>query len=140
MSEARRIRFLALGILGAFVLFAGALFSLPWLVGDPLPVARPDGRIGLTADGPGGTVDAELQVSAARDFVLVFDLASPPAQTPDVTLTMPHQDLAADAPEIETIGGGRYRASGRLQLPGQWRVRIVAGSSIHELDFVLAEF
>lgn len=135
-----RIRIVAIGLLIAFLAFAGALISVPLLIGDPLPVVRPDARISHPIDTEAGHTDARLRVNAAGEFVLLFALPPATREPPRVIFTMPDHDMAIVEPEIRVIGDGRYRATGRLAMPGHWRLRIERAAQAHEMGFVLAEF
>lgn len=138
MSEAGRIRLLAIGLLGGFIVFGAALISLPLLIREPLPVVRPNSAISF-ALGEEQAV-GRLQVDGAGVFVV--DLAVAPgngqvSELPQIALF--HLQGARLVPATQAVATGHFRAAGRLEPPGQWRIEL-AGDPVLSFDFILAEF
>jgi hypothetical protein len=142
MSEAGRIRFLAIGILAAFLLLAGALLSIPLLIRDPLPVVRPNAQIAFPAEPQGERVAARLHVNAGGEFALLVSLAEADelAPPPRVVLAMPTHEMPPIEPELEVLRAGVYRATGQLGMPGRWALRILTEAEPQVFEFILAEF
>lgn len=142
MSETGRIRFLAIGILAAFLLLAGALLSIPLLIRDPLPVLRPNTQIAFPAEPQSERVAARLHVNAVGEFALLVTVAAAGEQAPPprVVLAMPNHEMLAVEPEVEPLRAGVYRATGRLGMPGRWALRILTDTDPQEFEFILAEF
>lgn len=131
------MRFLAVGLLVVFLLFAAALFSIPWLIGEPVQVVRPDSPVIFSSNDQ---AVAQFQANAAGDFVLMTRRPAGEA-APQIVLEMRDHDMPAVEPAAEPLGGGLFRADGRLPMPGRWILRIaVEDGGTHDFDFVLAEF
>lgn len=138
MSEAGRIRLLAIGLLAGFVIFGAALMSVPLLIREPLPVVRPGSAISFTLGAEHAA--GRLQVDQAGAFVLEMGISrSDMGATDAPSIQITHHEGARLAPTMEPVAAGRYRAAGRLELPGQWRIAL-AGHAEHSFTFVLAEF
>lgn len=142
MAQANRTRIVVIGILVAFLGLAGALLSIPLLMSDPLPVVRPGGGASFSVGDGADARPAQLQVGAAGGFALVVAMAPSDgdASPPRVVLEMPDHPMPAVEPDVEVVDGDHLQASGRLEMPGHWRLRIVEDADTHVFDFMLAEF
>ena len=142
MAQANRTRIVVIGILVVFLGLAGALLSIPLLVSDPKPVVRPGGSLSFSVDEGREPRPAQLRVDAAGDFALIVAMApgGDGASPPRVVLEMPDHPMPAVEPDVEVVDGDHLRASGRLEKPGHWRLRIVEDADAHVFDFMLAEF
>jgi hypothetical protein len=143
MTEAGRSRLLAILVLIAFVGFVGVFLSVPWLISDPLPVVNRGERVTFpAADAPSHRVAAQLRVNASGEFEFLIRLPSEGRQAspPRVVFDMPGHDMGAVDSAVRQIGSRDYLATGRLEMAGQWQVRIEDNANSHLFDFILAEY
>jgi hypothetical protein len=139
MEEARRIR-IGVGVLLVVMLgLVGALMAIPLFIGDPLTVVRP-GAPALLADMEEGA-PASLQIRVGGDgrFLLVGATARP-VDDPEIRFDMPAHEMEPVEAEVEMVEDGLFRATGRLDMPGRWRIEIDLDGEQTELEFRLAEF
>jgi hypothetical protein len=140
---ARRVRIVVLA--GVLLLFAllGALIGIPWLIGEPLPVIRPDSGAQMPAEiGEDTRMVARVQLQPGGQAVLVLrDLQPPPGSPPRRVSfsSLEGGSLRVEVP-IERIDLQLYRGRAVLELPGRWELAVEHASGVEYFRFVLAEF
>ncbi len=139
MTESGRIKLLAGILLAVFLVFGGALISIPWLIRDPLPVLRPDTAMNFTLGEEPGLATGRIELGRGNHFVVQLGLDPDAGLAGAPRLILTHRDGPEVAPELEALSGNRYRAQGRLDVPGQWRIQIADRPDVG-FRFVLAEF
>jgi len=140
---ARRVRLVVLA--GVLVLFAllGALIGIPWLIGEPLPVIRPDSGAQMPAELTEDTrMVARVQIHPGGQAVLVLrDLQPPPGSPPRRVSfsSLEGGSLRVEVP-MEHIDAQLYRGRAVLDLPGRWELTVEHALGVEHFRFVLAEF
>lgn len=141
-GEGRRVSRLTIGVLVGFLLLAGALASMPFLIRSPVPVVGDGAPASFSAGEGAGQVQAELRVDAANNFALMvaMDRVAAASASPVAVFEMPDHDMPPHEVSTVTVGPGLFRATGTLSMPGRWRMRIAAGDTQREFEFILREF
>lgn len=140
---ARRVRLMVIG--GVFLMFAlvGALIGIPWLIGDPLPVIRPDSGAQIPAEVTDETqMVARIQVHPGGQTVIVVrDLTRGGMMTPTnaAFASLEGGSLRIDVP-LERIDQEHARGRAVLDLPGRWELQVEHATGVERFAFVLAEF
>lgn len=140
MSDTARIRLLVGGVFAVLLVLAGALLSIPLLVGDPLPVVRPGSTPALLSEGGPRGGSAQIQVGLRGEFVLDLAFAPDRVEPPHVEVRMPEHGMGAPPPEVRTLGGGRFHAVGQLMMHGRWEITVEQEEAVQIFEFILAEF
>lgn len=132
---------IAIGLMFALLLaLAGGLLSIPLLVRDPLPIVGPQSPITIERDGNLPIV-ARLQVDPSGRFVMLFGLeAVEGAEHPRLHLSMPDHEMTPAEATVESIGQGRFRATGILPMPGRWEASLRQSGAEQTFQFILREF
>ena len=139
MDQTRRIQFLVGGLLLVIVGLVGSLMAIPLLIREPLQVVRP-GATGLLASADrGAPATMQIRIGGSGDFVLLSE-APEDGALPTVRFGMPNHDMPPVRAEVELVEAGLFQATGRLEMPGRWRLIIEFGNEGAEFDFMLAEF
>ncbi|WP_306051793.1 hypothetical protein [Oceaniradius stylonematis] len=139
MDQTRRIQILVVGLLLVIVGLVGSLMAIPLLIREPLQVARP-GATGLLASADeGAPATVQIRIGGYGDFILLSE-APENGALPTVHFGMPNHDMPPVQAEVELVEAGLFQATGRLAMPGRWRLVIEFGDEGAEFDFKLAEF
>lgn len=140
MGETRGVRILAIGLLVVFLVLTGALFSLPLLIRDTVPVAGPSTLVSFSEGTESALIAVQLEIiNRAGDFSLVVEIESEEeaAPPPRLVFGMPGHEMEPFEPAVSTLSKGRFSATGRFAMPGRWEMRILRGHEIHAFEFVV---
>lgn len=139
MDQTRRIRFLVGGLLVVVIGLVGSLMAIPLLIREPLQVVRPGATDLLASADRGAPATVQIRIGGSGDFLLLSE-APKDGALPTVRFGMPNHDMPPVRAEVELVEAGLFQASGRLEMPGRWRLIIEYGDKGAEFDFMLAEF
>jgi hypothetical protein len=139
MQQTRHIHFIVGALLVAVVGLAGSLLAIPLLIGDPLQVVRPGAPTALANMEDGAPASLHIRVGGSGDFLLL--VAREQADDPPlIRFDMPNHDMPPVEAEVDLVRDGLFQATGRLDMPGRWRIAIAFDDVGDELEFMLAEF
>jgi hypothetical protein len=140
MAKTRVARILAISLLIVFLVLTGALFSLPLLIGDAVPVAGPSTFVSFSEETESALIAVQLWIiNRAGDFSLVVEIESEEdaAPPPRLVFGMPAHEMEPLEPAVSTLSKGRFLATGRFAMPGRWEMRILRGHETHAFEFVV---
>lgn len=135
-------RTVAIACLIVLVLIVGALVSIPILIREPVPVARPGAPITLVKQGGPLSVSGQFIVERDARFaaVLVFPSGKQAPGQPRVLLEMPNSEMMPIEAQVSRVDDGRFAASGILHSFGRWSMTIELDGQHQSFDFVAVDF
>ncbi len=137
---ASRFRWIMAGIAAAFILPIAGLMSIPFLIGDPLAVIRPDAApTTLRADAGSGAL-ARIQMNRGGSFTLELALPGINEDIPRVEVRMPEHGMATPPRAIRPLAPGRFQVDGQFAMPGRWQVAVDYGGASQMLEFIVGEY
>lgn len=116
----------------------GGLLSIPFLINEPYQVVRP-GAPALLANTVDGPADIEIRIAGTGEFMMLWQ-GEGEVEVSEVLFVMPRRNNPPQRVPFEWLATDMLMATGRLDMPGLWRLTIAFENEAMDFDFMLAEY
>ncbi len=139
-ASTTRFRWVMAGVAAVFILPIAGLMSIPFLIGDPLAVIRPDAAPTTIANNSENGAFARIQMNRGGSFTLELAFSRVREDTPRIEVRMPEHGMATPPRAIRPLAPGRFQVDGQFAMPGRWQIAVDYGASSQVLEFIVGEY
>lgn len=139
-ASTTRFRWVMAGIAAVFILPIAGLMSIPFLIGDPLAVVRPDAAPTTIPNNSEDGAFARIQMNRGGSFMLELAFSRAREDTPRIEVRMPEHGMATPPRAIRPLAPGRFQVDGQFAMPGRWQITVDYGVSLQVLEFIVGEY